>query len=200
MTHYRRDPRGKLSIGTIPFAVISVLFFSFPVHLASATQVADCISQFPGNEEALEGCLSQLYLPHSMDANELLEVHRTILNELKNLDYDTVHRGAKISAKLCIVHLASDWYSADVAAHLVARIKEEMGGDVASIIARATVSGAIEASEILGVQVTPAAPDPTSKSPALQRGTVAATTADQVSIYMDNEVVVSTPTDGNPTP
>ncbi len=189
-----------MSTGPIPFAVISVLFLSFPVHLATANQVADCISQFPGNEEALEGCLSQLYLPDSMDANELLQVHRTILNQLKNLDYDTIHRGAKISAKLCIVHLATDWYSADVAARLVARIKEEMGGDVASIIAGATVSGAIQASEILGVQVTPVATTPTSNSPVLRRGTVAATTADQVSIYFDNEVVVSTPTDGNPTP
>ncbi len=200
MIHYRWDLRGKFSIGPIPFALVSVLFFSFPLNLARANQVADCISQFPENEEALEGCLSQLYLPESMDANELLKVHRTILNQLKDFAYDSVYLGAKISAKLCIVHLASDWYSADVAARLVTRIKEEMGGDVASIIAGATVSGAIEASEILGIQVTPAATSTASPSPLPRRGPVAATTPDPVSIYFDNEVVVSAPTDGNPTP
>ena len=190
----------KLSKAPIPLAVISLLFFSFPVNLGATTQVVDCISEFSGNEEALEECLSQFFRPDSMDANELLGVHRTILNQLKDFDYDTVHHGAKISAKLCIVHLAADWYSADVAARLVARMEEEIGGDLASIIAEATVSGAIEASEILGVLNAPAATSATSKSLVVRAGPVAATTTDPVPIYFDNEVVVSSPTDGNPTP
>lgn len=184
----------------IPLAVVHLLIFSFPVNLAAATQVVDCISEFSGNEESLEECLSQFFRPDSMDANELLGVHRTILNQLKDLDYDTVHHVAKISAKLCIVHLAADWYSADVAARLVARIEEEMGGDLGSIIAEATVSGAIAASEILGVLKAPGATPATSKSLVVRPGPVATTTTDPVPIYFDNEVVVSSPTDGNPTP
>ncbi len=187
-----------MSKASIPLAVISLLFFSFPVNLAATTQVVDCISEFSGNEEALEECLSQFFRPDSMDANELLGVHRTILNQLKDFDYETVHYGAKISAKLCIVHLAADWYSADVAARLVARIEEEIGGDLASIIAEATVSGAIEASEALGALNAPAATSASSKSLVVRP--VAATTTDPVPIYFDNEVVVSSPTDGNPAP
>ena len=179
---------------------LSGAFFFFALKLATATPVADCISEFSNNEEALEGCLSQFYQPDTMNANELLAVHRAILSQLKNSDYEQVHQCARISAKLCIVHLEGDWYSADVAARLVAKIGEEVGGDLASIIADATVSAAIESSQTLGTLHLPATTSATSRNPARRLGTATAATPASVPIFFDNEVVVSAPTDGNPTP
>ena len=191
----KRLPQFPILLAAICLAVSTLI-----INAAMTDQIADCISENSGNDEALEECLSRFYLPASMDCDELLNVHRTILEEAKKHGNRTVRNCARASAKLCIISLAADCYSADVAARLVGGVAWEIGGTLGPIIADATVSGAADAAVSLGADSGYLATSVSTESSIGVDGPVAATTGSQVPIYYDREVVVSTPSDGNPTP
>lgn len=157
-------------------------------------QAAACISENGANQAALESCLSKLYVPASMDCDELLEVHRSILRAADGRNNATIRAVARVSSKLAIISLSSNCYSPDVAARLVSRAGVEVGGG-SGIIADATVSGAVDAAGALGVDsgtMANSASSTTTGGGGAGDGRSAGTTRTRgVEIYYDNEVIVS---------
>ncbi|MCB1120733.1 MAG: hypothetical protein KJT03_04240 [Verrucomicrobiae bacterium] len=157
-------------------------------------QATACISENGSNQAALESCLSKLFVPASMDCDELLEVHRSILKAADGRNNATLRAVARVSAKLAIISLSSNCYSPDVAARLVARAGAEVGSG-SSIIADATVSGAVDAAETLGVDSGALANSASSSSAgggvSGDGGGARSTRTDSVEVYYDNEVNVS---------
>jgi hypothetical protein len=179
----------KLLIIPALLLVISPLFGNSIVE----EQATACISENGSNQAGLESCLSKLYVPASMDCDELLEVHRSIINAAQGRTNATVRAVARVSSKLAIISLAANCYSPDVAARLVARAGSEAGGG-SSIIADATVSGAVDAAEALGVDsgsLANSASTASSEGSTGEGGGPNKTTVDAVEIYYDNEVNVS---------
>jgi hypothetical protein len=158
-------------------------------------QAAACISENGSNQDGLETCLSKLFVPASMDCDELLEVYRSIIKSAQGRNNATIAAVTRVSSKLAIISLAANCYSPDVAARLVARAGSEAGGGL-SIVADANVSGAVDAAESLGVDTGSLA---NSASGITDDGGVGGgdgggintTTTDPVEIYYDNEVIVS---------
>lgn len=158
-------------------------------------QATTCISENGSNQAGLESCLSKLYIPASMDCDELLEVHRSILKVSQSRNTATIQAVTRVSSKLAIVSLAANCYSPDVAARLVARTGAEVGSG-SSIIADATVSGAVDAAEALGVDsgslaTSASSSSSTSSASTGNDGGSGATTTQPVPIFYDNEVNVS---------
>ncbi|MCZ6675250.1 MAG: hypothetical protein O7C75_20140 [Verrucomicrobia bacterium] len=156
-------------------------------------QASACISENGSNQQGLESCLSRLFVPASMDCDELLQVHRTILAAAQGRNNATVRAVTRVSSKLAIISLAANCYSPDVAARLVARTGSEIGGN-SNIIADATVAGAIDAANSLGVDSGSLANSASTSS--LPGGTTdggggTPPTTGPIPIYYDNEVVVS---------
>ena len=157
-------------------------------------QATACISENGSNEAGLESCLSKLYVPASMDCDELLQVHRSILQAVQGRNNATIRAVTRVSSKLAIISLAANCYSPDVAARLVARVGSEVGGN-SSIISDATVSGAIDAAESLGVDTGSIANSASSITDdggsGGEGGGGTPTATDAVEVYYDNEVNVS---------
>jgi hypothetical protein len=155
-------------------------------------QATACISENGSDLGRLETCLSRLFVPASMDCDELLEVHRSILIASEGRNDATIRAVARVSSKLAIISLAANCYSPDVAARLVARTGSEIGGG-SVIIADATVSGAIDAAGALGVDSGPIATSASSGGSTGESGEEGggAATIPPVQIYFDKEVNVS---------
>jgi hypothetical protein len=157
-------------------------------------QATACISENGSDLAGLESCLSKLYIPASMDCDELLEVHRSILKVAQGRSNATIRAVTRVSSKLAIISLASNCYSPDVAARLVARTGSNMAGD-STIIADATVSGAVDAATSLGVDsgslANSASSVTTGGGSTGGEGGAGTTTTEPVEIYYDNEVNVS---------
>jgi hypothetical protein len=157
-------------------------------------QAAACISENGSNQAGLESCLSKLFVPASMDCDELLAVHETILNAAQGRNEATIRTVTRVSSKLAIVSLAANCYSPDVAARLVARAGANVGSN-SSIIADATVSGAVDAAAALGVDSGSLANSASSGGSASSsgggEGGTSPTSGSPVQIYYDNEVNVS---------
>lgn len=162
-------------------------------------QATACVSENGSNLAGLETCLSKLYVPASMDCDELLEVHRSILKVTQGRGNASIRAVTRVSAKLAIISLSANCYSPDVAARLVARVGSEFGGE-SGIIADATVSGAVDAAESLGVDsgalATSASSSGSSGGNSGQGGITSPAVPGGVQIYFDNEVNVSP--SGNP--
>ena len=159
-------------------------------------QATACIAENGSNQAALESCLSKLFVPASMDCDELLQVHRSVLTASTGRSNATVRAVARVSSKLAIISLSANCYSPDVAARLVARVGSEVGGDT-TIIADATVSGAVDAAETLGVDSGSLANSASSGAstgdvPADSGGPAAgADPAAGATVYHDSRVIVS---------
>lgn len=155
-------------------------------------QANACISENGSDLDDLESCLSKLFLPASMDCDELLEVHRSILIASEGRNEATIRSVARVSSKLAIISLAANCYSPDVAARLVARTGSGIGGGSA-VVADATVSGAVDAAGVLGVDSGPLATSASSSSVSGESGGGGAgsTTNPPADIYFDKEVIVS---------
>ncbi|MDA0348716.1 MAG: hypothetical protein O3C43_08480 [Verrucomicrobia bacterium] len=150
-----------------------------------------CISENGSDQAGLESCLTKLFVPASMDCDELLEVHRSILMASQGRDDATIRAVARVSSKLGIVSLAANCYSPDVAARLIARTSSVIGGD-SVIIADATVSGAVDAASALGVESGSLATSASSSSASGKSGGGSGAIANPpVEIYFDKEVIVS---------
>jgi len=154
-------------------------------------QAKACISENGSDQAGLESCLSNLFVPASMDCDELLTVHRSILIASQGRNDATIRAVAQVSSKLGIVSLAANCYSPDVAARLIARTGSEIGGD-STIIADATVSGAVDAASALGVDSRPLATSASSSSSTGDSVSKRAGTATSppVQVYFDKEVNV----------
>ncbi|MDG2171108.1 MAG: hypothetical protein P8L44_24630 [Opitutales bacterium] len=158
-------------------------------------QAIACISENGSNTSGLESCLSKLFVPASMDCDELLQVHRTIVKAAEGRNNATIRAVSRVSSKLAIVSLSANCYSPDVAARLVARAGSEASGG-SSIVADGIVSGAVDAAGSLGVDSgslansTASASGDGDSSSGSQGGPNKAA-ASAVEIYYDNEVNVS---------
>ncbi len=114
-------------------------------------QAADSAISDAGNDEsAMELNLSTLYNPGTMDCDEILDVHRTILAVAQQFDSDTLRIATRISAKLAIITLSDSCYSDVVASNLVGRIAGEIEGTNGSIIINATIIGAGDSADVTG--------------------------------------------------
>jgi hypothetical protein len=180
----------KLFILPVLMAVLSPVFGSSVVE----EQASACISENGSNQAGLEPCLSKLYVPASMDCDELLGVHRSIIKTVEGRNNATISAVARVSSKLAIVSLSANCYSPDVAARLVARAGAEAGNG-STLIADATVSGAIDAADNLGVDSGSLANSASSSTSGGgsggDGGGLKSASAPAVEIYFDNEVNVS---------
>ena len=176
----------------------ALLLFTSPMFADTVLedQATACISEMGSNASGLESCLSKLFVPASMDCDELLQVHRTIIKAAEGRNNATVRTVSRVSAKLAIVSLAANCYSPDVAARLVARTGSEASGG-SSIVADGIVSGAVDAASSLGVDsgsLANSASSGTSSgdgSSSGESGGRNTARVDGVEIYYDNEVNVS---------
>lgn len=157
-------------------------------------QATACISENGSNASGLESCLSKLFVPASMDCDELLQVHRTIISAAQGRNAATIRAVSRASSKLAIVSLSANCYSPDVAARLVARSGSEASGG-STVVADGIVSGAVDAAEALGVDSGSLANSASSASgdggSDGSDGGLNATATDRVEIFYDNEVNVS---------
>lgn len=157
-------------------------------------QAAACISENGSDQAGLELCLSKLFVPASMDCDELLGVYSIVLKASDGRNDVTVRAVTRVSSKLAIISLAANCYSPDVAARLVARTGSEVSGN-SEAIADATVSGAVDAAAALGVDSGSLANSATSGSGDSSSGSGAEsagrTQMAPVQIYYDSEVIVS---------
>ena len=175
----------------------ALLLFFFPVFANAQIeeQATACISENGSNTAGLEACLSKLFVPASMDCDELLTVHRTIIKAAEGRNNATIRAVSRVSGKLAIVSLSANCYSPDVAARLVARAGSEASGG-SSIVADGIVSGAVDAAGALGVDSGSLANSASSagggdgSSGGDQGGPSSADTGN-VDIYFDGEVNVS---------
>ena len=71
-------------------------------------QAAACISENGSNQAGLETCLSKLFIPASMDCDELLAVHRSIIKSAQGRNNATIAAVARVSSKLAIISLAAN--------------------------------------------------------------------------------------------
>lgn len=179
----------------------TLLFIISPLiaNAAAEEQATACIAENGSNTAGLESCLSKLFVPASMDCDDLLEVHRAIIKAAQGRNAATVRAVSRVSSKLAIVSLAANCYSPDVAARLVARAGSEASGG-SSLVADGIVSGAVDAAGSLGVDSGSLA---NSASGATDGGSGGGdtggpntTTTDTIEIYYDNEVNVS-PSESN---
>lgn len=175
----------------------ALLLFVSPLLADTVTeeQATACISENGSNTAGLESCLSKLFVPASMDCDELLQVHSTIIKAAEGRNNATIRAVSRVSGKLAIVSLSANCYSPDVAARLVARSGSEASGG-SSTVADGIVSGAVDAAGALGVDSGSLANSASSassggdSSSGDEGGPNQAQTA-AVEIYYDNEVNVS---------
>ncbi len=177
----------------IPFLLLNLnLVFADTVL---EEQAAGFISENGSNASGLESCLSKLFVPASMDCDELLQVHRTIVKAAEGRNNATIRAVSRVSSKLAIISLSANCYSPDVAARLVARAGSEASGG-SSIVADGIVSGAVDAAGSLGVDSGSLANSASSASSDSDsgggnQGALNKASAGAVEIYYDNEVNVS---------
>lgn len=177
----------------IPFLLLNLnLVFADTVL---EEQAAGCISENGSNASGLESCLSKLFVPASMDCDELLQVHRAIVKAAEGRNNATIRSVSRVSSKLAIISLSANCYSPDVAARLVARAGSEASGG-SSIVADGIVSGAVDAAGSLGVDSGSLANSASSASSdgdsgGGNQGGLNQASAGAVEIYYDNEVNVS---------
>ncbi len=179
---------------TLIIPALLLAYCSLSANSLVEEQATASISENGSDQAGLEADLSKLFVPASMDCDELLEVHGIVLKASEGRNDATVQAVARVSSKLAIISLAANCYSPDVAARLVARTGSEVSGN-SSVIADATVSGAVDAAAALGVDSGSLANSASSggegSSSGGGGGGTGPTQPAPVQIYYDNEVNVS---------